>query len=56
MESGAPCASAEEFIEANPQLLNGEIMLSHYSAELLFSPEARTDFVDPDMSPIPRYE
>ncbi len=45
--------SAAEFIEKNPQLLNTKIMLSHYSPETLFSEEARSSFVDPDIEPIP---
>jgi hypothetical protein len=47
-------ASADEFIDANPILLDTKIMLTHYSAALLFSPEARSAFVEPDIQPIPR--
>jgi hypothetical protein len=50
-----PMPSADAFIEANPILLDSKIMLSHYSAGLLFSPEARERFVEPDLSPIPRH-
>jgi len=56
MESSPPCASADEFVERNPVLLDSGIMLSHYSAEVLFSPEARGGFVEPDVDPIPRHE
>lgn len=55
MEQSPPAASAEGFIAANPRLLDSKIMLTHYSADLLFSPEARAAFVEPDGSPIPRY-
>jgi hypothetical protein len=48
--------SSDAFIDANPQLLDSRIMLSHYSASLLFSPEARAEFMEPDQSPIPKYE
>jgi hypothetical protein len=48
--------SANAFIAANPQLLDAKIMLSHYSAELLFSSEARAAFIEPDLGPIPRHE
>ena len=48
--------SADVFINANAQLLDSNIMLSHYSASLIFSPEARAEFMEPDQSPIPRYE
>ena len=45
--------SADEFIDANPILLDSKIMLTHYSAELLFSAEARARFVEPDLQRIP---
>jgi hypothetical protein len=46
--------SADEFIDANPALLDPDIMLTHYSARRLFSDDARTGFVEPDLEPIPR--
>ncbi len=49
----ADCADA--FINLNAQLLDSSIMLSHYSASLLFSPEARAEFVEPDHNPLPRH-
>ena len=51
--SGAP--SADAFIEANPILLDSKIMLTHYSADLLFSEDARARFVEPDLDEIPRH-
>lgn len=54
MEFSSPCMAAGEFIDQNPILLNSKIMLSHYSAELLFSTAARQQFVEPDIQPIPR--
>ena len=56
MELSAPAPSAEAFIDANPILLDSRIMLTHYSADLLFSQEARARFVEPDVDPIPRHE
>ena len=53
MDRTAHSASADEFIEANPILLDTKIMLTHYSAELLFSPEARARVVEPDLQRIP---
>ena len=47
--------SASEFIDANPALLNREILLTHYSEEVLATAEARTEFVEPDIEPIPRH-
>jgi hypothetical protein len=34
---------------------HSKIMMTHYSAEVLFSDEARARFVEPNLSPIPRY-
>lgn len=48
--------SADAFVNANAQLLDSKIMLSRYSASLLFSPEARAEFMEPDQSPIPKYD
>ena len=48
-------SSADDFIERNPVLLDSKIMLTHYSADLLFSDQARTEFVEPNLDPIPRH-
>lgn len=53
MANSVPCDSASAFMAANPQLLDSRIMLTHYSAEVLFSPEARQSFVKPDLQSIP---
>jgi hypothetical protein len=55
MERSGEALSADAFIEANPAMLDSRIMLSHYSATVLFSPEARSRFVEPDLEGIPRY-
>lgn len=55
MERTPDTASADEFIKANPKLLDSKIMLTHYSAAVLFSPLARDEFVEPDLQAIPRY-
>lgn len=52
--TGAP--SADAFIDANPELLDSKIMLTHYSASVLFSDEARAQFVQPDIDPIPTHD
>ena len=51
-----PCTSAAAFMEANPRLLDTKIMLTHYSAEVLFSPAARQSFVQPDIQSIPEHD
>ena len=46
--------SADDFIAKNPELLDSKIMLTHYSASVLFSADARESFVEPDLDPIPQ--
>ena len=55
MEKTPSAESADDFIEKNPRMLDSKIMLTHYSAEVLFSDEARAKFVEPNLEPIPRY-
>lgn len=55
MERTPAARSADAFIEQNPRLLDSKIMMTHYSAELLFSPEARAGFIPPDLDPIPEH-
>lgn len=47
--------SADELIDCNPVMLDTKIMLTHYSAERLFSDRARAAFIQPDLDPIPLY-
>lgn len=47
--------SAADFLAQHPQLQDAKIMLTHYSADRLFSPAARAEFVEPDLDPIPRH-
>jgi hypothetical protein len=42
----------EEIVHANPQLLEKNFPLAYYSAELLFSDEARTSWVEPNLKPL----
>lgn len=48
-----PATSADAFIDANPRLLDKDIMLTHYAPETLFSDTAREGFIVPDRMPIP---
>ena len=56
MATSPVAASAAEFIAGNPRMLDAKIMLTHYSAEVLFSTEARARFVEPDLEKIPRHD
>ena len=53
MENTPSSESSDDFIEKNPGMLDSKIMMSHYSAEVLFSDEARAKFVEPNLDPIP---
>jgi hypothetical protein len=55
MHRSPRASSADDFIERNPLLLDPNIMLTHYSADLLFSDQARANFVEPNRDPIPRH-
>jgi hypothetical protein len=48
-------ASSQAFIAANPRLLDTRLMLRHYSEDLLFSQDARTSIVHPDLAAIPAH-
>jgi hypothetical protein len=55
MHRSPQATCADDFIGRNPLLLDSKIMLTHYSAGLLFSEAARASFVEPDLDPIPRH-
>lgn len=42
----------EEIVRADPQLLEKNFPLAYYSAERLFSDEARSSWVEPDLKPL----
>lgn len=53
MNNTGTSESADDFIEKNTVMLDSKIMMTHYSAEVLFSEQARLSFVEPDLDPIP---
>ena len=50
----AASSSFAEFAANSQPLLDSKVMLTHYSAETLFSPEARVSWIAPDLEAIPR--
>jgi hypothetical protein len=48
--------SFHDFIAKSQVLLDSKIMLTHYSASVLFSSDARASFVEPDLDPIPQQQ
>ena len=55
MEVSEPVHSADEFLGRNSALLDPQIMFTHYSRELIKSPDSRAGFVEPDIQQIPRH-
>ena len=55
MACAGPAASFNDFIADNPRLLQASIMNTHYTKECLFSAAAARAFIEPDLTPIPRY-
>lgn len=53
MDKVGPTASSAEFVARAPDLLDARIMLTHYSAEVLFSDAARIEYIEPDKQTIP---
>jgi len=49
-----PAASADEFLEAQEQLLNKKALRFFYSRERIVSWQAKAEFVEPDLVPFPR--
>ena len=52
VKSTAGRKGLEEFVEANPRLLEKDLPLTYYSRERLFSAHARTSWVEPDLKPL----
>jgi hypothetical protein len=53
VESDPTARSFDEFVARYPQLLRSDLLLDYYSPELLFGPAARSEFVEPDLKPLP---
>lgn len=55
MQTTPAAGSFDEFAARAPRLFEKEIMQTHYTLDLLMSEQARRDFVEPDLQPIPRH-
>jgi hypothetical protein len=49
-----PAPTADEFIDANPQLWQKAVLRFFYTKERFLSPEAKVRYVEPDVIPLPR--
>ncbi len=56
MNKADRCTSARDLINKHPEMLDTKIMMSHYSADVLFTDDAREAFIEPNLDPIPRYD
>lgn len=54
MERIGPTLSFADFAAKAAPLLDKDIMLTHYTLDLLWSEKARAAFVEPNLQPIPR--
>ncbi len=54
MQRAGDTMSSDDFLRASIVLQDPQVMLTHYSREVLFSETARRAFVAPDLEPIPR--
>ncbi|PTY37246.1 hypothetical protein BGP77_00690 [Saccharospirillum sp. MSK14-1] len=53
MNKAGSATSADDLIDRYPQMLDTQIMLTHYTKERLFSEPARKAFIAPDIERIP---
>ena len=49
-----PAETADQFYEQHPQLWEKKVLRLFYSRELFMSPRAKTEFVAPDLTSLPR--
>ena len=52
--SRSPSLCFSEFAANSQPLFDSKVMLTHYSADVLFSPDARASYVEPDLAEIPQ--
>ncbi|MBC8405960.1 MAG: hypothetical protein H8E15_12080 [Planctomycetes bacterium] len=48
-----PTPSADEFCDTHPQLMSKHVLRFFYSAGHRLHPDAKTQFVEPDLTPLP---
>ena len=46
---------SEAFCEAHPQLQSSKVLRFFYSAQRRMDPRAKTEFLEPDLAPLPRF-
>jgi hypothetical protein len=48
--------STDELMRLNPEMLENKIMMTYYSAKVLFSNEARNTSIERDLDPLARHD
>ena len=49
-----PAENADAFYEQHPELSQHKVLRLFYSLERLMSPQAKVEFVEPDLAPLPK--
>jgi hypothetical protein len=49
-----PAENADSFYEQHPQLQQKKVLRFFYSKERFTSPQAKAEFMEPDLTPLPR--
>ena len=49
-----PAETADGFLDEHPELAEKKSLRLFYSRELMMSPRAKAEFVEPDLAPLPR--
>ena len=52
--SAFPVSNSDEFCDTHPQLMSPKVLRLYYSPERRMHPDAKTRFVEPDLSPLPK--
>ncbi|HEX4055506.1 MAG TPA: hypothetical protein VHX86_14675 [Tepidisphaeraceae bacterium] len=53
-EKTHPVHDADEFCDAHPQLMSKHVLRFFYTPERRMHPQAKTQFIEPDLAPLPK--
>lgn len=53
-EATHPVTTADSFCDMHPQLMSKHVLRFFYSPQRQMDPRAKTEFVEPDLTPLPR--
>ena len=55
-EATFPTATADGFCDTHPQLMTRHVLRLFYSPQRRMHPQAKTQFIAPDLAPLPRWD